>query len=84
MARPPLMSVEEKTRTVLAVVRGEVTIAEARLAVTQALSGEKGRRHTRASSTGSSLRSAPSSESWRPSDADPSHGLSSESQLLDA
>lgn len=29
MARPPLKSVEEKTRIVLAVVRGEVTIAEA-------------------------------------------------------
>ena len=29
MAKPPLKSVEEKTRVVLAVVRGEVTIAEA-------------------------------------------------------
>ena len=29
MARPPSKSVEEKTRIVLAVVRGEITIAEA-------------------------------------------------------
>lgn len=29
MAKPPLKSVGEKTRVVLAVVRGEVTIAEA-------------------------------------------------------